>query len=114
MAAAHFRLANLTAIIDHNSMQSDGRTGEILDVDLVRMWQGLGWEVARAAGHDVASLYEAFSAPRRAAGPRVLIAATVKGKGVSFMENNNEWHHNRLTREQYEAALAELPRDQAQ
>lgn len=110
MAAAHFRLDNLVAVIDANGMQSDGPCASIMDMGShTAKWQSFGWEVLEADGHDVGSLYDVFTGPRGAPPrPRVVIARTVKGKGVSFMENNNEWHFSRLTQEQYAAAMAEL------
>lgn len=108
MSAKHYKLSNLTAIIDFNSMQSDGKTCEVLSADLANMWQGFGWEVRRVDGHDIEKLYNTLAASRAPGFPRVIIAQTKKGKGVSFMENNNEWHHNRLPQTQYDAALSEL------
>jgi transketolase len=109
MSAAHFKLANLTAIIDYNCLQSDGMTREVLNVQLENMWEGFGWEVIKVNdGHNISQLYEAFSLPLDEKKPRMIIACTIKGKGVSFMENNNEWHHNRLTKEQFDIAMKEL------
>jgi transketolase len=110
MAAAHLRLGNLIAIVDANGMQSDGPCTAVLDMGShEEKWRSFGWETATVDGHDVGALYDAFAAPRSGTGkPLAVIARTVKGKGVSFMEQNNEWHHNRLTQAQYDAALAEL------
>ena len=109
MSAAHFKLSNLTAIVDFNCMQSDGMTCEVLNIQLENMWKGFGWEVIKVnEGHNVSQLYDAFTIPRIEDKPRVIIARTTKGKGVSFMENNNEWHHNRLTKEQFDIAIKEI------
>jgi len=110
MAAAHFHLDNIVAIVDNNSMQSDGPTASILDmIDLPSKWKSFGWYVKQVNGHDPASLLAALIDDKVPTGsPSVVIAKTIKGKGVSFMENNNMWHHNRLTKEQYDAALKEL------
>lgn len=110
MAAAHFRLANLTAIVDANGMQSDGPCDAILNMENHESkWQSFGWEARCVNGHDVGALFDAFTMPRKNPDrPLVVIASTVKGKGVSFMESNNAWHHNRLTQVQYDAALLEL------
>jgi transketolase len=110
MAAAHFKLDNLIAIIDANGMQSDGPCESIMDmVSHEAKWRSFGWETRCVDGHDVDALYSAFTEERRALNrPLAIIAKTVKGKGVSFMESNNEWHHNRLTQAQYESALQEL------
>lgn len=109
MSAVHFGLSNLTAVVDMNSMQSDGRTCDILNIDLESIWKGFGWDVIKVNdGHSIPQLYEAFTRPVLQNKPRVVIASTTKGKGVSFMESNNEWHHNRLTQAQFDAAMAEL------
>lgn len=108
MSAKHYALSNLTAIVDCNSMQSDGKTCEVLNVDLASMWQGFGWEVITVDGHNVGQIYKALTSLRPAGLPCVIIAQTKKGKGVSFMENNNEWHHNKLPQEQYDLAMSEL------
>jgi transketolase len=109
MAAANFGLDNLIAIIDANGMQSDGPCKAILDMGSVELkWQSFGWHAISVDGHSVDALYDAFTAPSISGKPSVIIASTVKGKGISFMENNNEWHHNRLTPAQYEAAMKEL------
>lgn len=109
MAAKHYRLSNIVAIIDANDMQSDGARCDIMAADYAVMWKGFGWDVLVVDGHNVKNLFETLSMKNRTDSPRVIIARTVKGKGVSFMENNNEWHHNRLTQEQYDAAIRELP-----
>jgi transketolase len=109
MSAAQLQLDNLTAIIDYNKLQSDGDARSIMDLaDLAGKYAMFGWDVREINGHDIGQIVAAFDAPREAGMPRVLIAHTVKGKGITFMENNNEWHHNRLTKANYELALAEL------
>jgi transketolase len=110
MSAAHFGLGNLIAIVDMNRMQSDGPCEAILNMGSHEdKWRSFGWEVRSADGHDVAALLEAFISPREAPSrPLVVVARTTKGKGVSFMENDNQWHHSRLNREQYDAAIQEL------
>jgi len=111
MTASHFKLDNLVAIIDHNRMQSDGASHMVLDMgNLAAKWASFGFRVITADGHNIRETYKALqiAANEKTGKPYVIIANTVKGKGVSFMENNNEWHHNRLTQLQYEAALSEL------
>jgi transketolase len=109
MSAAQLKLDNLTAIIDYNKLQSDGDSRTIIDLtDLAGKYRLFGWDVREIDGHDINQILAAFNAPREAGKPRVLVAHTVKGKGISFMENNNEWHHNRLTKANYELALQEL------
>jgi transketolase len=114
MSAVHFRLAGVVAIIDSNGMQSDGCNASIMSTDPKSMWQGFGWKTITVDGHDIESIYGALgNAGRELEGtPLAIIAKTVKGKGISFMENNNEWHHTVLTRARYEAAVAELPPDE--
>lgn len=109
MSAAQLRLDTLVAIVDYNKLQSDGDSRVILDLqDLAAKFRSFGWHALEVDGHDVPALQAAFAAPTQPGLPKVLVAHTVKGKGVSFMENNNEWHHNRLTKANYERALAEL------
>jgi len=109
MSAAQFGLDNLTAVVDYNKLQSDGDSRHIMDLaDLAAKFKSFGWDVKEIDGHDIGQIVNAFEAPQVAGQPRILVAHTVKGKGISFMENNNEWHHNRLTKEKYELALAEL------
>ena len=107
MFAAHAKLTNLVAIVDRNGLQSDGCTRDVLALDIEAMWRGFGWEVAVCDGHDLEQLLEALQAGPGGK-PRVVVANTIKGKGVSFMEGNNAWHHNRLTAEQHLRAVAEL------
>jgi len=109
MSAAQLGLDNLTAIVDYNKLQSDGDAHQIIDFgDLAGKFKSFGWDIQEIDGHDIAQIINAFDAPRLVGCPRVLVAHTVKGKGISFMENNNEWHHNRLTKSNYDLALAEL------
>jgi transketolase len=105
--AAHNRLSNLVAVVDKNSMQSDGYTSDILKMDIESLWQSSGWNVVVCNGHDFAALKQAFAALSDEK-PTVIVAETTKGKGVSFMENNKEWHHNRLSEKQLNEALREL------
>ncbi len=110
MSASHFKLVNLIAIIDANGMQSDGPCEEIMDMGShENKWRSFGWEVRSVDGHDVNALLDVLLEPRAEnCRPLAVIARTTKGRGVSFMENNNIWHHNRLTKQQYEAALQEI------
>ena len=109
MSAAQLGLDNLTAVVDYNKLQSDGDSRQIMDLaDLAGKFKSFGWDVHEIDGHDIAQIVNAFEAPLISGRPRILVAHTVKGKGISFMENNNEWHHNRLTKANYELALAEL------
>jgi transketolase len=109
MAASQFKLNNLTAIIDKNSFQLGGLNQDVMSVgDLTTKWSGFGWDVAEVDGHDIGVLYDTLISKRDSLKPFAIIANTIKGKGVSFAENNNAWHHAVLTKAQYELAIAEL------
>ena len=107
MSAASYRLGNLVAIVDKNGLQYDGGTEEVLAIDdLPAKWRAFGWESADVDGHDVAALVAALGA--KSGRPLAVIAHTVKGKGVSFMENAAQWHHAILTQKLYDQAMDEL------
>ncbi|MHB0979448.1 MAG: transketolase [Thermoleophilia bacterium] len=110
MAASSFGLENLTAIVDANRLQLYGSVESIVSVEpLAEKWRAFGWNVLEVDGHDCGALAAAFQAAAETAGrPTVIIAHTVKGKGVSFMENSVEWHSATVTDEVRERALAEL------
>lgn len=112
MSAAHYRLDNLTVIIDRNHLSYDGDTEEVMALgNLQAKMEAFGWHAITCNGHDVEDLLRAFSLQRTeqdAGKPAIIIADTVKGKGVSFIENRREWHHHGLTKEQYEQAVAEI------
>lgn len=110
MAAAHYKLDNLVAILDRNQQQIDGWTHEVMNLEPVaEKWRSFGWHVIEADGHSVAELGSAFEQARLVTeGPTIIIAHTVKGKGVSFMERNLEFHGKAPTPAQVEQALAEL------
>ena len=107
MSAVSFGLSNLTAIIDRNRLQYDGDTETVLPLEnFAEKWRAFGWDVEECNGHDTDELTKVLSAKR--AKPFVLIADTVKGKGISFMENNAVWHNGVLTKTLYETAVQEL------
>ena len=111
MAAAHFKVDNLVAIVDYNRVQLDGTVDEIMEVaPLADKWRSFGWQVLTMDGHDmgdiVATVDKAIAQSQE--GPVVIIADTVKGKGVSFMEGKSAWHGRYPTEEEYKQALAEL------
>jgi transketolase len=109
MSAPQFKLDNLTAIVDDNGMQSDGTSADIMAMSPIEgKFSSFGWDAATVDGHDTGALYAALSARGASGKPRAVIAKTIKGKGISFMENNKDWHHNRLTKALYEQAVAEL------
>lgn len=108
MCAGHRRLDNLTAIVDRNRLQQGARTEDTNQLEpLADRWRAFGWEVVVCDGHDHTALYDAFVSPRESR-PRGVIANTVKGKGVSFIEDRVEWHHKAPSPEQVELALKEL------
>jgi len=110
MAAAHFKLDNLVAIVDRNQQQIDGWTCDVMELEpFSNKWQSFGWHVIEVDGHDFAQLIEAFERAKSVKGqPAVIIAHTTKGKGVSFMENNPDFHGKAPNAEQVELALKEL------
>lgn len=106
--AGHHRLDNLCAIVDYNKIQSFGRTADVLDLEpLDAKFQAFGWEVRVIDGHDHAALALALGTLAKGK-PTAVVAHTVKGKGVSFMEDRLEWHYRSPSAEQLAAALAEL------
>jgi transketolase len=109
MAAAHYGLGNLTAIVDYNTLQITGRTREVLSHEpLDEKFTAFGWHVEWVDGHDLAALTEVLRESSAAGRPRALIARTVKGRGVSFMEDVGKWHHGVPNDEEYARALAEI------
>jgi transketolase len=110
MAAAHFKVDNLVAIIDKNGLQIDGWTRDVMNLDpLNGKWAGFGWEVLDIDGHDLEQVIGALEKAKKVRGrPAVIIAHTIKGKGVSFMENNVAFHGNAPNAEQLAQALKEL------
>lgn len=110
LTAAHYKLDNLCAVVDKNALQITGPTADVCNTDpLDEKFESFGWAVKHVDGNDVKALKEAFeSMPFEAGKPNLVIAHTVKGKGVSFMENNIKWHHGVPTQEQYEQAITEL------
>ncbi|MEU7829970.1 transketolase [Nonomuraea sp. NPDC049129] len=110
MTAAHYGLANLTAVVDRNRLQQGARTEDTKSLEpLDQKWASFGWEVRVIDGHDHAAIKQAY-APSSTGKPVAVIANTVKGKGVSFMEDRVEWHHKVPTDEQVQLALEELSR----
>lgn len=110
MAAKQYKLDNLVMIVDRNNLQSDGNTKDIMDVDLFSCIQAMGWETVRIDGHNMEIIVTTINELLRRKNnlPKAIIAETIKGKGISFMENNNQWHHGHLSEEQYRVAMKEL------
>ncbi len=110
ISASNFKLGNLVGIIDNNRLQYDGETKDIMDMkNMGEKWRSFGWQVFEVDGHSVEQLYRILKeVDFNSEVPHMIIANTVKGKGVSFMENKKEWHHSILSKKQYEEVLKEL------
>lgn len=110
MSAPNFHLDNFVAILDRNGHQSGGAVDQIMPLgDMADKWRSFGWDVLEIDGHDIPSLVDAFSqAPRKVGVPTFVLCNTIKGKGVSFMENDNQWHGKAPDRDQLERALEEI------
>ena len=112
MDAPARKLDNLTAIIDRNGLQIDGCTEDIKPLgNLAEKIRAFNWNVIEIDGHDIEQIYEAIELAKTAGRPTAIIAKTIKGKGVSFMENNAGWHGKAPKKEEYEKALEELKYD---
>ncbi len=108
-AATHFGLANLTAIVDYNHLQTDGTTEEVMDIgDLRSKFEAFGWDAVEVDGHRMAAVVEALERSRELDRPAAVICQTKKGRGVSFMENRFGFHGKPPSQEQAEEALTEL------
>ena len=109
MAAPNFKLDNLYVIIDKNNFQQTGSNKEIMNVgNLKDKWSSFGWHTTELDGHNIRDLYNFFQESNKITKPKAIIANTIKGKGFSFSENNNDWHHSILSKSIYEKALKEL------
>jgi transketolase len=110
LTASHYKLDNLCAIIDHNKLQISGTTAEVCNTSPIdSKFESFGWSVRQIDGHDLEALANTFDAlPFEREKPSLIIAHTVKGKGVSFMENKVSWHHGVPDAKQYEEAILEL------
>ena len=110
MAAGHYQLDNLVAIIDRNGLQISGNTENVMSLEpLADKWRAFGWVVEEADGHDYEQLISLLSLkPHTSGRPLMIIARTTKGKGVSFMQNVAKWHHGVPDEDQYRLALSEL------
>ena len=110
MAAAHYKLDHVIAFVDRNGLQIDGTTEQVMGLEpLADKWRSFGWHVQEIDGHDVEAISRAVDEAKSVKGkPSVIIAKTVKGKGVSFMENRVEFHGKALNKEQAAAAMAEM------
>ena len=107
MSAPHFQLKNLTAILDNNNLQQTGSNKEIMSSsNLEKKWTSFNWHTITVDGHNTDELEKAFNIESNK--PKLILAKTIKGKGFKFSENNNEWHHKVLTKNQYDIAIQEL------
>jgi transketolase len=112
MAASHYRLDRLTALVDYNRLQLDGTNQEIMEIaPLADKWRAFGWRALEIDGHNMAEILQALAeAHSTASQPTVIVARTIKGKGVSFMEDQVAWHAGAPSQQQAEQACAELAR----
>jgi transketolase len=109
MAAAHYKAKNLTAIIDNNGLQVDGFTNDVMNVgQIAKKFEAFGWSSIEIDGHNMEEILKAFEYAEKSEAPVAIVANTVKGKGVSFMENVCVWHGQAPNKEQTEEAMNEL------
>lgn len=110
MFAAHNQLDNLCGILDYNKLQITGANAQVMNLEpLKQKIESFGWEVREVDGHDITALVQVFeSIPFKVGKPSFIIAHTIKGKGISYMENQVKWHHGVPNQEQFEIALQEL------
>jgi len=110
MAASHYKCDNLCGILDYNGFQIDGRVKDIMNVEpVIGKWQAFGWHVIEIDGHNIGEILSAYQEAKTVKGkPSIIIAHTIKGKGVSFMENVVDFHGRAPTKEEAEKALKEL------
>ncbi|NLV61800.1 MAG: transketolase [Clostridiaceae bacterium] len=107
MSASFYKLDNLTTILDYNKLQATGRIDERLNTNPVReKWEAFGWHTIEINGHDMNEIVESLDSAEKVKGkPSIIIAHTIKGKGIPFAENNAAFHNGVMTQEQYETAL---------
>jgi transketolase len=110
MAAAHYQCDNLCAILDYNGFQIDGRVADVMALEpLADKWRAFGWHVLEIDGHHMSAIYKAFNAAKKNKGkPTIIIAKTIKGKGVSFMENIADFHGRAPSAAETKIAIEEL------
>jgi len=109
LIASHHRLDNLLVIVDANELQAMGKVKDILNIESLKdKWEAFGWDVREIDGHNFEEIEKALTELIQEGKPRVIIARTIKGKGVNFMEGNNLYHYKALSDDEYEKALKEL------
>lgn len=107
--ASEMELSNLVVIIDQNKLRNDGPTAYKNGLDLAEMWSAFGWNTISIDGHNFDEIHSAMTCSVASSSrPTAIVANTIKGKGFSLMENNNDWHHNRITKSVFEKCVAEL------
>ncbi len=108
-SAAKYKLDNIIAIIDKNNFQQTGTTDEVMpNHNLANKWKEFGWDTEDIDGHDYEKISYSLIEKKNSSKPKAIIANTIKGKGVSIFENNNKWHHNVVTKSDYEIAIKEI------
>tara|TARA_B100001123_G_scaffold399046_1_gene483680 strand:- start:3183 stop:4022 length:840 start_codon:yes stop_codon:yes gene_type:complete len=113
MAAPNYNLDNLYVIIDKNNFQQTGTNKEIMNVENLKdKWSSFGWHTTELDGHNIQELCDFFNKSEKIDKPKAIIANTIKGKGFSFSENNNDWHHSVLSKSFYDKAVKELTEKQ--
>ena len=109
MAAPKYNLKNLFVIIDKNNFQQTGSTFDIMpNENLSRKWKEFGWNISEVDGHNIEELITAITGDKKDNKPKAIIANTIKGKGIKLFENDNKWHHNLLTKNDYAQAIKEV------
>jgi len=108
MAASHYKLNNITVIIDNNNLQQTGANEKIMSLgDLSKKWESFNWNTKIIDGHNFDQINKSLEFEKSNL-PKAIIAKTIKGKGVSFFENNNNWHHAVLTKKNFDQAILEI------
>lgn len=109
MLAPHLELDNLTILVDYNRMQNDGAGKEIINIEnLPERFKVFGWHMIEVDGHNINEIVDAFQDRSNVKKPKAIVAHTIKGKGVPFMENEKSWHHNRVNKKSYDLAMEAL------
>ena len=113
MTASHYKLDNLCVVVDNNNLQIDGKVDEVMSIyPIEEKFKSFGFEVIKVDGHNIEQIIRAFDKAKEVKGkPTAIIAKTIKGKGISFMENIASWHGKAPKEEEYKLALEELKRD---
>ena len=108
ITATELGLDNLFLIVDCNDFQNDGKINKQMSwLNLEKKWKGFGWNTIKGDGHNLSSIIKALTS-KKINQPTVFLAKTIKGKGINFMERNNDWHHNRLTKNLFDKALKQI------